>query len=336
VAGRGADGAGRPPRKYSQAARLHDLIRILEVRHGSTADELAEECGVTRRTVYRDLQAIEDAGYPLIKEPSGDGRVLYRFLTGFSKIPPITFSLPELMTLYLCRGQLGLLEGTPFLDDLDAVLGRIRASLPPRSVAHLERLAQAVTPRFQGRRDYDDKRDVLEALRRALLFQYRCTIRYTPVRREAGKYLCDPYTLLFFKDALYLVAYVHNRRDLRRFLVDRIEAVEVSEVRFDMPEDFDMDKLDQKAFGIVGDHVQSIRIRFFPEVAHLIRERQWHPTQQIEEQQDGSLILSLQAGGDKEILAWLYSFLPHLEVLSPDDLRETFISGLQKALKASS
>lgn len=336
MAGRGADGAGRPPRKYSQAARLHDLIRILEVRHGSTADELAEECGVTRRTVYRDLQAIEDAGYPLIKEPSGDGRVLYRFLTGFSKIPPITFSLPELMTLYLCRGQLGLLEGTPFLDDLDAVLGRIRASLPPRSVAHLERLAQAVTPRFQGRRDYDDKRDVLEALRRALLFQYRCTIRYTPVRRDADDYLCDPYTLLFFKDALYLVAYVHNRQDLRRFLVDRIEAVKVSEERFDMPEDFDLDKLDQKAFGIVGDHAQSIRIRFFPEVAHLIRERQWHPTQQIEEQQDGSLILSLQAGGDKEILAWLYSYLPHLEVLSPDDLREAFISGLQKALQASS
>ena len=57
---------GKPAKKYSQAARLHDVIRILEARYGATVDELAEECGVTRRTVYRDLDAIRDAGYPLI------------------------------------------------------------------------------------------------------------------------------------------------------------------------------------------------------------------------------------------------------------------------------
>ncbi len=49
---------GRMPKKYSQAARLHDLIRILEARYGATVDELVEECQVTRRTIYRDLQAI--------------------------------------------------------------------------------------------------------------------------------------------------------------------------------------------------------------------------------------------------------------------------------------
>lgn len=332
MADREPDGRGRPARKYSQAARLHDLIRILEVRHGSTADELAEECAVTRRTIYRDLQAIEEAGYPLVKEPSGDGRMLYRFLTGFSKIPPITFSLSELMTLYLCRGQLGLLQGTPFLEDLDAVFGRIRASLPPRSVAHLERLAQVITPRFQGRRDYSDKRDILEALRRALLYQYRCTIRYAPARRPAADYLCDPYTLLFFKDALYVVGYVHNRRALRRFLVDRIESVQVEEQRFEIPDSFNLEEVDREAFGMVGEGLQDIRVRFLPEVAHLILERQWHPTQQLDLQPDGSLILSLQAGGQKEILSWLYSFLPHLEVLAPETLRQDFIAGLQKCL----
>lgn len=330
---RGADGRGRPSRRYSQAARLHDLIRLLEARHGCSADELAEECGVTRRTIYRDLQAIEEAGYPLVKETSGDGRVLYRFLTGFSKIPPITFSLPELMTLYLCRGQLGLLEGTPFLDDLDAVFGRIRASLPPRSVAHLERLAQAVTPRFQGRRDYGAKRGVLEALRRALLYQYRCTIRYAPARRPLADYPCDPYTLLFFKDALYLVGHVHSRRALRRFLVDRIESVQVHEERFEIPDSFDLEQLDAQAFGMVGEEPQPVRVRFLPEVAHLIRERQWHPSQQLQECADGSLVLSMQAGGHKEILAWLYSFLPHVQVLAPDQLRQSFDAGLQQALR---
>ncbi len=323
---------GKPAGKYSQAARLHDLIRLLEARRGATAAELAEECGVTRRTIYRDLQVIEEAGYPLVKEEAGDGHILYSFLAGFSKIPPIAFSLPELMTLFLCRGQLAFLQGTPFQDDLDAVFGRIRASLPPRSVAHLERLAEAVTPRFQGLRDYSGKRPVLEALRRALLFQLRCTIRYAPAQRRAAEYPFDPYTLLFYKDSLYLGGYAHNRQDLRLFLVDRIETVRVGEERFELPADFSSEQLTGGAFGLVAEDPQKIRVRFASEVAHLVRERVWHSSQCLEDQDDGSLILTLHAGGEKEILAWLYSFIPHVQVLEPAALRDTFVDGLQLAL----
>lgn len=56
----------KPAKKYSQAARLHDVIRLLEARYGCTVDELAEECQVNRRTIYRDLQAVAEAGYPLV------------------------------------------------------------------------------------------------------------------------------------------------------------------------------------------------------------------------------------------------------------------------------
>ncbi len=332
MAAAGRRGPGKPARKYSQAARLHDVIRLLESRHGACVDELAEECGVTRRTIYRDLQAIEEAGYPLVKEAGVDGRMLYRFLTGFSKIPPVTFSLPELMTLFLCRGQLAFLQGTPFQDDLDAVFGRIRAGLPPRSVAHLERLAEAVTPRFQGLRDYRAKRQILEDLRRALLFQFRCTLSYAPPQRDPADYPVDPYTLLFYKDSLYLGGYAHNRRDLRLFLVDRIQAVTVGEERFELPDNFSVDDLTGAAFGLVADEPLTIRVRFFPEVAHLVRERLWHPSQTLSEEPDGSVILGLEAGGEKEILAWLYSFLPHVDVLSPAVLRDAFRSGLARAL----
>ncbi len=190
---------GKPAKKYSQAARLHDVIRILEARYGATVDELAEECGVTRRTVYRDLDAIRDAGYPLISEPEPDGRVLYSFMTGFKKLPPITFSLEELMTLYLCRGQLGFLQGTPFQDDLDAIFGRIHSSLPPRSVAHLERIAETASPKFQGQRDYAVKKDLLKELRRALLYQYQIDLSYTPARRDTETYRFDPLYLALLR-----------------------------------------------------------------------------------------------------------------------------------------
>jgi predicted DNA-binding transcriptional regulator YafY len=323
---------GKPAKKYSQAARLHDVIRILEARYGATVDELAEECAVNRRTVFRDLQAVRDAGYPLVSERESDGRVVYRFLTGFKKIPPITFSLDELMTLYLCRGQLATLAGTPFQDDLDAIFGRIRSSLPPRSVAHLERIAEAAAPRFQGVRDYRGKRQILVHLREALLYQYRCRLSYAPPRREAEDYLFDPYTLLFYQNSLYLGGFAHNRGALRLFLIDRLQKVDVSRERFEVPDDFVAADLTGSAFGLIDDTPVAVRVRFGAAVAHLIRERNWHPTQVLEEAADGSLVLSFTAGGEKELLAWLYSYLPHVEVLAPASLCSAFRQGLEQGL----
>jgi predicted DNA-binding transcriptional regulator YafY len=323
---------GKPAKKYSQAARLHNVIRLLEARYGATVEELAEECQVDRRTVYRDLQAVSEAGYPLLREPQADGRTLYRFLTGFKKVPPINFSLEELMTRYLCRGQLGFLQGTPFQEDLVSIFDKIRSSLSPRNVAHLERISEAAVPRFQGVRDYHDKKEILEKVRRALLFQYRCRMQYRPPRREVQSYLFDPYLLLFYQSALYLGGYSHNRKALRLFLIDRIQDIEILRERFEVPEDFDASDLTGRAFGLIDDRAMNVEARFGAEVAHLIRERIWHPDQSVVENKDGSLTLSFTAAGEREILSWLYSFLPHVEVLSPSALREKFRDGLKQAL----
>jgi proteasome accessory factor B len=324
---------GKPAKKYSQAARLHDVIRILEARYGATVDELAEECGVTRRTVYRDLDAIRDAGYPLTSEPEADGRTLYRFITGFKKLPPITFSLEELMTLYLCRGQLGFLQGTPFQDDLDAIFGRIHSSLPPRSVAHLERIAETASPKFQGERNYAAQKDLLKELRRALLYQYRLELAYTPARRTTEVYRLDPYTLLFYEGALYLGGFAHNRGALRLFLVDRIEHATVLDERFEVPDDFAAVDLTGSAFGLIDEDPVKVKARFGAEIGHLIRERVWHPSQELVEGEDGVLTLTFAASGAKEILAWLYSYLPHVEVLEPESLRTLFYQGLRDGLR---
>jgi len=236
------------------------------------------------------------------------------------------------MTLYLCRGQLGFLKGTPFQEDLDAIFGRIHSSLPPRSVAHLERIAETVSPKFQGERDYAAKPLLLRELRRALLYQYRVDLAYTPARRATESYRFDPYTLLFFDGALYLGGYAHNRGALRLFLVDRIEQVNVLEERFEVPADFAPGDLTGSAFGLIDEDPQSFKVRFGAEIGHLIRERVWHPSQQLVEEADGSLTLSFEASGEKEILGWLYANLHNVEVLEPEPLREKFYAALEAAL----
>lgn len=316
-------GQGRPGKKYSQAGRVHDLIRLIETRHGISAEEIAEEGGVTRRTVYRDLAAIQEAGYPLVSEWD-NGRKCYRFLTRFKDVPPISFSLDELMTLHFLRSQLDFLKGSPFADDLETIFRKINSVLPPRYAAHLERIAQVSLPLLQGGRDYSKSFEPLRRLREALIYQYRITIAYDRRGKDSApsEYRIDPYTLLFYRGGLYLLGYAHNRKAIRTFAVERIMAVEVEKERFELPEGYIPEEQLQHAFGIVEEAAMKVRLRFSPTLAHVARERLWHPTQAVAEGEDGSVVLSFEAGGRMEIVSWILSHGAHVEVLEPADLRE--------------
>jgi predicted DNA-binding transcriptional regulator YafY len=78
----------------------------------------------------------------------------------------------------------------------------------------------------------------------------------------------------------------------------------------------------EEAFGIVAEPAMEVKVRFSPRMAHAIKDRIWHASQQVTEEPDGSLLLSFRAGGRMEILSWLLSYGPHAELLSPLDLRE--------------
>lgn len=312
---------GKPAKKYSQAARLHDTIRLIESRHGISIDELAEGSGVDRRTIHRDLQAISEAGYPVTAEWHGN-RKLYRFITGFRDVPPIGFSLQELLTLYFLRSHLETLQGTPFHDDLDSIFRKINSVLPPRYGAHLERLASITLPIIQGVRDYSKVAALLTELRKALLFQQKVKLHYkTPARTRAELYSVDPYSFIFYKGGLYLQGYAHNRRSIRTFAVERITEVVTLSERFEIPLEYLPEKQFSGAFGIVKEEPLHVRLRFAKTVAHSIAERIWHPTQKIKRLRSGEVELSFTAGGRMEILAWILSYGEHVELLEPAQLR---------------
>jgi proteasome accessory factor B len=313
---------GKPARKYSQAGRVHDIIRLVEARHGITVDDLAEETGVDRRTIFRDLTAVREAGYPLISEWL-NGRKVYRFLTRFKDVPPISFTLQELMTLYFLRSQFDFLKGTPFGEELESIFRKVNSVLPPRYAAHMERIASVTIPLLQGKRDYGKVGEQLRLLRDALIFQYRVKLGYRSVgRTRTSTYTVDPYSLIFHKGGLYLLGFAHNRRGLRTFAVERLTRVEVERERFEIPDKFRPEERFRNAFGIVDEAAMQVRVRFSPAVAHAVRDRIWHPSQGIEPLPDGGVIISFEAGGRMEILSWLLSFGEHAELLAPADLRD--------------
>jgi len=312
---------GKPAKKYSQAGRVHDIIRLIEARHGITIEELAEEAGVTRRTIHRDLNAIQEAGYPLISEWTF-GRKVYRFLTRFKDVPPISFTLQELMTLGFLRSQLDFLDGTPFHDDMESVYRKVNSVLPPRYAAHMERIAGVSLPLLQGRRDYCRAGVPLRILRDALIYQYRVMIDYqVPGKASPSSYQVDPYTMIFHRGGLYLLGYAHNRRAVRTFAIERISRVVKENERFELPAEFCPEAQLRNAFGIVEETAVPVRVRFSAKIAHAVRDRIWHSTQRVEELDDGGIVLSFEAGGTMEIVSWVLSYGHHAEILDPPEFR---------------
>lgn len=321
----------RPPGKYSQAARLHDIIRLIESRMGVTVKELVEETGVDRRTIYRDLAAIQDAGYPLCSEQSGR-EVIYRFIRPMKEIPPISFSLEELFSLSLLRASADALDGTPFHDDITSLFRKITSTLPPRIASHVERISTVPILIPQGKRRYGAGGGDLQTLRWGLLHQKTVRIIYRPSGTSCEKtYLVHPYTLALYRGGIYLIGFVPERHDTRTFALERIQHVEQTDERFEIPAGYTPKRRFAHSFGIVPEPPVTVRIRFSAAVADHIVERVWHPSQSISRGDDGTLILSLRVGGKREIFSWILSHGADAELLSPRAWRQE-IAGIVHAM----
>ena len=310
---------GRRPKKYSQAERLTFMIRTLASR-ACTVGDLAQEFSITRRQVYRDLERIDEEGHPLVQD-DGAGERTWQLPLGYKGLPPITLSPYELMSLYLAKSHLSYLAGTPFADDLDGIIKKIEAGLPVRTTNHLERIVQVFAPRLRRIRPYATQREVLATIRKALLLQLTVVLHYQkPAADEPLAYTVDPYALLLYQNGLYLSGYSHRTGGFRMFAVERVHKAVLTENRFAVKPGFSMRAMDQRSFGVIEEASQTVRVRFNKEVAYLVKERQWHPTQTLRQLTNGDVILTMQTGGLDELTSWVLSWGPQAKVLAPPAL----------------
>lgn len=322
-----ANRMGRKPKRYSQVARITFMLRRLI--GGATVGELAEELQVTKRQVHRDLQQLEESGYPLEQE---DGR--WKLPAGFKGLE-VTVSPYELMSLHLAQSHLAYLKGTPFVDDLEAVIKKVEAGLPDKTRNHLERIVTTFAPLQRPARAYAAQKNVLGSLRKALLRQLTVVLcgYQKPGVRHLKDYLVDPYALVLYQYGLYLVGYSHRARQIRTFAVERIKNVEVTEGMFELPQSFSLADRFEQGFGLIEEPPREVKIWISPDWAYFVKERSWHPTQALHPQKDGSVILTMRCGGLDELTSWVLSFGPGARVLGPQALIDNVSSQLMLAAK---
>ena len=306
------------------------LKRIEAGRYTSTAD-LADEHAVTERTIRRDIEALQEAGFPLYDDRT-DGRKVWRLVEGYKQRLTQTFTLAELAALYFGRNLMSFLGGAPFAQDLEAAFDKIREALPAKSLPYLSRIQELFSARPDPWKDYSKKQDVIAAIIDATLHQRQVRIAYFSFNsRKTKSYTLDPYRVVYYHGGLYLYARAHEYGEVRTFAVERIERIEVLELNFEMPADFNVSEYARGAFGIAGGKPEVVEVAFAAPMAGYIRERVWHESQSLVDKPDGSVVLRMNVAPGWELKSWIKGFLPHVRVLQPASLRDEIAGDLEKA-----
>lgn len=308
----------------SQLVRQWNLLKLLSGRRfGVSIAEMAEETGVSPKTIRRDLETFVLAGFPLEEKPAERGKKLWH-LTVHQGQPEISFSFDEALALYLGRRFMEPLAGTMIWQAAQQAFKKVRACLGKQALTYLDQMTSHLHTTVVGASDYTEKSEIIDALLQGIE-EHRVThIEYQSLKAtEPVTYEICPYGITFHRGSLYLVAFSRDHNELRHFKIDRVEKADVSQFPFPIPEDFDLAKHLAGSFGIFhanGD--VTVRVRFAAPVARYVQESKWHASQKLSKQRDGSVLAVFQLSNTEEIKRWILSFGRHATVIEPEDLRQ--------------
>jgi len=317
--------------RNAEVIRQWKVLKTIEAGRWTSAAALAKEYGVTERTIRRDLEALQEAGFPLYDDRQ-DGKKVWRLIDGYEQRLTQSFTLSELAALYFSRNMLSFLGGAPFAQDLESAFAKITEALPARSLPYLSRIQELLSARPDPWKDYSAKQDVIAGLIDAILHQRQARIAYYSFQsRRTKEYTVDPYRLVYYRGGLYLYARAHEYAEVRTFAVERFQKMEILDQGFEIPSDFSPSEYARSAFGISGGPAETVELLFRPEMAGYIRERTWHESQSLEDEPDGGVRLVMDVAPGFELKAWIKGFLPHVTVVRPDRLREEIALELRAA-----
>jgi predicted DNA-binding transcriptional regulator YafY len=284
--------------------RLFAILLKLQAKKQLRAEDLARQFEISKRTIYRDVAALNEMGVPIISLP-GEG---YELMTGFY-LPPLIFTPAEASALFLgaqlligqAAGQLPIVA--------DRALTKLAAILPPNTKAQVDELTgiiQFILP--ADRFDLDDAH--LMTLQRAIVERRVVHVKYhSHSQNEVTERDIEPQRLAYYNGAWYVSGYCRLRQGPRGFRVERIDDLKLKSERF---------KARDLSPG-AGPTIE-VRVRFDRASVRWVRERQ-HYAYQREEPDPGGLIMTYRVGRFAELTPWLLGWGAQAEVLSPPELR---------------
>ena len=301
-------------RIQSRAARLSRLEHTLyNAPQGMRAVELAERCGVDRRTVYRDIDALGEIGVPIWQDGARYG------IDRESYLSTVRLNLNEAIALYFAVRLLAH-HSDEHNPHVVAALSKLASSLPDSTISqHISRAAEAI--RDKPLRTIYIR--ALEAITRAWADRRQVRLHYRSASGELTERIVSPYFLEASRSepASYVIGHDELRDAIRTFKIERVVRAELLEATYTIPADFDPYQFLASSWSVMNEREVEVHLRFTPAVAERVRESVWHHSQRIDDLADSGCELRVLVGGVREIRAWVLGWGADVEVLAPDELR---------------
>lgn len=299
--------------------RLLQLDALLRSRERHTAESLAAALEVSERTIRSDLAFLRDRYHAPLEFSKTQG---YYYTDPAWRLPTITLSQGELFALTLGARMLEAYAGSAYATELRSAISRLAERLPEQSWVDLQQVAdERILFRAGATIDLDP--DVWHQLETACRTQKTVQMTYyTASRDSTSERKLDPYVLHIYRGTNpYVIGFCHQRQEIRWFRVDRIKALTVLQESFVPDPTFDAkDHLELIFQHEAGGVPQPVAIWFDAKTAPYVRERRWHPSQDIQEHPDGSMTLHMVVRGLNDLKRWVLGYGKGAVVKAPPEL----------------
>ena len=323
----------RRPMRNAEVIRQWQILREVEShRTGVTIHELAERVDVTTRTIRRDLQALQEAGFAVYDEGGEQETKRWRLDAHPFRTLQEGLTVADVAALYLSRSVVEALSGWPLAEELRSAFAKLDRALNPRMREFLATLPQVVSAKT-GPRARHDSAALIDSTRRlfeAVRDRHIVEMRYFSARSNRAKtYVAHPYRLALAQGGVYLVAWVPPYDEFRTFAVERIERLSIKDETFRKTRDLPAD-LFGASMGVFWAPAEPIELEFDARVAPYVRGRVWHDSQVLEDLADGRLKVTLEVSNDWALRSWVLGFGASVKVVRPTALSDAVLDEFKR------
>jgi predicted DNA-binding transcriptional regulator YafY len=298
------------------AIRLINLIMLLQRQPNQKAADLADELGVSIRTLHRYFEMLGEMGIPIYAERGPYGG--FSLVRGY-KMPPLVLSPEEAVAVALGTSMVEELWGQLYREAARGALIKLENLLPDEQRQEVAWARRSLIATGMHQSDMSAIAPLLEKLRRAVRERRRVSMHYRsgssphPSLRDI-----DPYALVHRWGWWYAIGYCHMRGEMRTFRVDRIDALALTAQNFQIPDDFNIQAYLANEWK--SQPQVHVTMRFAPEGAHVARYNRasWST---MEDQPDGSVIVTLTVPDLRWAASNALIYGPWVTVLEPGELR---------------
>jgi predicted DNA-binding transcriptional regulator YafY len=320
--------------------QLIKTLSLLSRPQGATKKQISDSLAISIRSVSRSIQMIEELGIPIYDERIPSARQKYwkiepTYLERLPNIslPKITLNFPEIISLCMLAGESVIFRGTELDGHIKSAISKLMYFVPEKTRNELLDMKRIFICKTIGSKNYAGKENIIRKLTESMLNRTSCRITYHAFYKD--KIEAEEIGPLHFfenKGGLYLFALKLKTRKVRTYAVERIRSIRSLNGNVNYPESFNPQAILNSAFDLIHGEPVAVKIFFSPSEARYIREKVWSENQHIQENPDGSLILSMETSGKRDVKRWVMSFGKEARLLRPADMRDEIQEELEEIL----